>query len=441
MQKDIAIKVQNLTKVYHLYDSPKDRLKEALNPFKKSYHHDFYALNDVSFEIKKGETVGIIGRNGAGKSTLLKIITGVLTPTGGTVEVNGKIASLLELGAGFNPEMTGMENIYFNGTIMGFTKEEMDRKVDDIIAFADIGKFIHQPVKMYSSGMFARLAFSVAINVEPDILIVDEVLSVGDAAFQRKCFTRLEELKKKMRTIIFVSHNEEQVVQLCQRAILLKDGELIIDGLPKLVKTIYTRASLSGEYDRDKLKRDFLLLREEENKTDKHVSHRITTTIDVDFYDSNLSKKPVIYPKQGGEISSITLLDESGQKVNVVRHGGRYRLVVEGTFYEEAYKVHVAFHIRTRTGLLITGQRYPSSGNYIDFVRSGKKYRAIFHLDLRLLPDVYFIGTGLWSNGEANNCLHRVIDGYMFRVQRVDELSGAGYFDIGYKKPQIELMK
>ena len=182
--ENIAIKVKNLTKLYHLYNKPQDRVKEALNPFKKSYHHDFYAMNDVTFEIKKGETVGIIGKNGAGKSTLLKMITGVLTPTSGEVEVNGKIASLLELGAGFNPEMTGIENIYLNGTIMGFTKEEMDSKVDAILEFADIGEFIYQPVKMYSSGMFARLAFSVAINVEPDALIVDEALSVGDMAFQ-----------------------------------------------------------------------------------------------------------------------------------------------------------------------------------------------------------------------------------------------------------------
>ena len=177
MDNNMAIKVQGLTKIYHLYDKPQDRLKEALNPFGKSYHHDFYAMNDVSFEIKKGETVGIIGKNGAGKSTLLKMITGVLTPTSGSIETVGKISSLLELGAGFNPDMTGLENIYLNGTLMGFTKEEMETKVDAILEFADIGEFIYQPVKMYSSGMFARLAFSVSIAVEPEILIVDEALA------------------------------------------------------------------------------------------------------------------------------------------------------------------------------------------------------------------------------------------------------------------------
>jgi len=229
MQNDIAISVKNLTKVYHLYDNPKDRLKEALNPFGKSYHHDFYALKDVSFEIKKGETVGIIGKNGAGKSTLLKIITGVLTPTSGEVHVNGKIASLLELGAGFNPEMTGLENIYLNGTIMGFTKEEMDAKVDAILEFADIGEFIHQPVKMYSSGMFARLAFSVAINVEPDVLIVDEALSVGDVFFQQKCFAHMRNSLKET-TKLFVTHDLATLTQLTDRVVVLRSGEKIFEG-------------------------------------------------------------------------------------------------------------------------------------------------------------------------------------------------------------------
>lgn len=201
MYYNIAIKVQNLTKVYKLYDKPIDRLKEALHPLKKKYHKDSYALNDVSFEIKKGETVGIIGKNGAGKSTLLKIITGVLTPTSGHVHVNGRIASLLELGAGFNPEYTGIENIYLQGTLMGYSHEEMKAKVDEILAFADIGDFVYQPVKMYSSGMFARLAFAVAINVDPDILIVDEVLSVGDIAFQSKCFNKFKEFQRGNKSI------------------------------------------------------------------------------------------------------------------------------------------------------------------------------------------------------------------------------------------------
>ena len=269
MNNDIAISVKNLTKIYHLYDNPQDRLKEALNPFKKSYHHDFYAMNDVSFEIKKGETVGIIGKNGAGKSTLLKMITGVLTPTSGSVEVNGKIASLLELGAGFNPEMSGLENIYLNGTLMGFTKEEMDTKVDAILEFADIGEFIYQPVKMYSSGMFARLAFSVSINVDPDILIVDEVLSVGDSRFQSKSIKRMEEIKNSGTTILFVSHAIGQIKRFCDNAIWIDKGLLKLIGektfvADKYEDNLYIKEEVlvekKKEVSQDYQKRDFKIL-------------------------------------------------------------------------------------------------------------------------------------------------------------------------------------
>ena len=221
---NLAIKVTNLSKIYKLYDKPIDRLKESLHPLKKNYHKDFYALNDVNFEIKKGETVGILGKNGAGKSTLLKIITGVLTPTSGHVNVNGRISSLLELGAGFNPEYTGIENIYLYGTLMGFSHEDMKSKIDEILIFADIGDFVYQPVKIYSSGMFARLAFAVAINVEPDILIVDEVLSVGDALFQIKCMARMRYMMESGVTVLFVSHDTHSIKTLCTRAVWIENG-------------------------------------------------------------------------------------------------------------------------------------------------------------------------------------------------------------------------
>jgi ABC-type polysaccharide/polyol phosphate transport system ATPase subunit len=243
---DVAIKVNNVTKVYHLFDKPSDRIKELFHPLKKSYHHDFYALKNVSFEVKKGETIGIIGKNGAGKSTILKVITGVITPTEGSVEVNGRIASLLELGTGFNPELTGIENIYFNGTFMGFSREEMDKKIDAILAFADIGEYIYQPVKMYSSGMFARLAFSVAINVDPEILIVDEALSVGDAKFQLKCTKKMQAIQKAGTTILYVSHDTYSVRTLCSYAVWLKDGEVEEQGLATHVINQYMSYLDSG---------------------------------------------------------------------------------------------------------------------------------------------------------------------------------------------------
>jgi teichoic acid transport system ATP-binding protein len=228
--EDVVIRVRNLSKFYKLYNSPKERLKESLSITRKKYHKEFYALNNISFDVKKGETVGIIGKNGSGKSTLLKILTGVLTPTSGEVEVKGKVSALLELGAGFNPEYTGIENIYLQGTIMGFTKEEMDEKLDEILQFADIGDFVYQPVKTYSSGMFARLAFAVAINVEPNILIVDEALAVGDVKFQAKCFNRFKDLKDKGVTILFVTHDISSVRNFCDRAIWINEGVLKSSG-------------------------------------------------------------------------------------------------------------------------------------------------------------------------------------------------------------------
>jgi len=241
MSGNNIVSVKDISKIYHIYTSPLDRFKEALNPLKKSYHQDFYALHNISLDMKKGETVGLIGQNGAGKSTLLKIITGVVTQTQGSIEVKGSVSSLLELGAGFNPEMTGMENIYLNGTIMGYSKEEMDQKLEAIIEFADIGEFIGQPVKMYSSGMFARLAFAVVINVDPDILIIDEALSVGDMAFQNKCFQKMASFIENNKSILFVSHSLSAIRLLCDRVIWLDKGEIVEIGETKAVTQRYEK--------------------------------------------------------------------------------------------------------------------------------------------------------------------------------------------------------
>lgn len=225
-----AITVKDVTKVYRLYDKPIDRLKESLSPTHKSYHKDFYALNGLSFNVEKGQTVGIIGTNGSGKSTILKIITGVLTPTTGQVDVEGKISALLELGAGFNMDYTGIENIYMNGTMMGYSRKEMDEKLQDILDFADIGDFVYQPVKTYSSGMFVRLAFALNINVEPEILIVDEALSVGDVFFQAKCYRKMEEIKQRGTTILMVTHDMGSIIKYCDKVVLLNKGEFIAEG-------------------------------------------------------------------------------------------------------------------------------------------------------------------------------------------------------------------
>ena len=243
---EFAIQVKHLDKMYKLYNKPSDRLKEALG-FKVPVR-EHYALRDVSFEVKRGETVGIIGTNGSGKSTILKIITGVLNPTGGEVVVDGRISALLELGAGFNMEYTGIENVYLKGTMMGFSREEIDARLQDILDFADIGDFVHQPVKAYSSGMFVRLAFAVAINIDPEILIVDEALSVGDVFFQAKCYRKFEEFKKMGRTILFVSHDLSSISKYCDRVYLLNQGNILGEGSPKAMIDTYKRV-LVGQYD------------------------------------------------------------------------------------------------------------------------------------------------------------------------------------------------
>ncbi len=273
---NIVISTRNLSKVYKLYNNPKDRLKETLHPKRKKYHKEFYALRDVNIEIRKGEVIGIIGKNGSGKSTLLKIISNVLTPSRGEFEVKGKVSSLLELGSGFNPELTGIDNIYFYGTILGFPEEKVRSKLQEIIDFADIGDFINQPLKTYSSGMKARLAFAVAINVDPDILILDEILAVGDELFRRKCYARMEKFFKGGKTILYVSHSVPAVNELCTRAYLLNNGEAILEGPAKMVTAYYQKLLYSTNDAHTDVMNEIKELNLDEQKKESYLSSNKT---------------------------------------------------------------------------------------------------------------------------------------------------------------------
>ncbi|MEY8767071.1 ABC transporter ATP-binding protein [Francisella philomiragia] len=319
MKNDIAIKVENISKTYKLYDNHTDRFKEAIHPFKKKYHHDFYALNNVSFEIKKGETVGIIGGNGAGKSTLLKIITGVLTPSSGSVQINGRIASLLELGAGFNPEYTGLENIYFQGLLMGMAREEIEPKVEPIKQFADIGEFIYQPVKGYSSGMFARLAFAIAINVDPDILIVDEALAVGDMNFQAKCMTVMDRIRQKGTTVLFVSHDLSSVRSLCNRGIYLKNGVVHAVGKGSDIADMYMKEmiqNLNEEYKKY-CKVSVTLDSEESSDANKEIQRLEQASAEIFKTSTDFDKKveQFRYGNGGARITYVELVDMDDEPV------------------------------------------------------------------------------------------------------------------------------
>lgn len=347
---EIAIKVEDLTKIYKLYDKPTDRLKESLGLSRhKVLSKDHYALQHVSFDVKKGETIGIIGTNGSGKSTILKIITGVLNPTGGNLTVNGRISALLELGAGFNMEYTGIENIYLNGTMIGFTREEIEKKIDDILEFADIGEFIHQPVKTYSSGMFVRLAFAVAINIEPEILIVDEALSVGDVFFQTKCYRKFEDFKKMGKTILLVSHDLSSISKYCDRVILLNKGKKLAEGVPKQMVDMYKKV-LVNQLDLD-----------DQGKLTEVVPEKKTVlAADIENQEEwspSFDVNPHIneYGDKKAEIIGFNILDEKGLSSNTIEKGSTCTVKMRVRFHDKINDPIYAFTITDLKGTDITG--------------------------------------------------------------------------------------
>ena len=397
---EVVISVKNLIKKYKLYRKKTDRLKEVFSPFKKQYHKDFKALNNISFDIRKGETVGIIGKNGSGKSTLLKLLTGVLTSTTGSIDVKGKVSALLELGAGFNPNFTGLENLYFNGSIMGYSKAEMDSRVDSILEFADIGEFVKQPVKMYSSGMFVRLAFSLAINVDPDILIVDEALAVGDARFQLKCFQKFEDFRKAGKTIIFVSHSMADIVRSCKRAIWINDGVLCDDGDAKKVTEEY----ISWLY----------------NDVNYNKLNKITapTELSVNSKLSPIPKDATVSGEGGIIIKGIGLFDENEKLVNQLSASQRVKIKMQIEAQTDIDIPYLSFHIIDSKGLDLLG-----SNNHV----LKKKFPKIVQGEIKtfsfefMIPEInngnYFISIGI-NDGEQNNPNLRrliyVVDAYQF---------------------------
>ncbi|MBT0663403.1 ABC transporter ATP-binding protein [Geobacter pelophilus] len=383
MTDDIAIKVENLSKVYKLYNLPVDRLKESLHPFRKKYHHDFFALNDVSFEIKKGEAVGIIGKNGSGKSTLLKILTGVLTPSCGAVHVNGKVAALLELGAGFNPELSGIENVYFNGMLMGYTREEMENRLDEILSFADIGDFVHQPVKSYSSGMFVRLAFSVAISVEPEILIIDEALSVGDMFFQAKCMTVLDRFRRKGCTILFVSHNIQTIKSLCQRAVHISKGKIVGIGDAAQISDAYMREIREDSEHRietaDTHSRDGkanLLL-------DDINSNYFKIDESLDKLDSKLR-----YGSGEARFKSVELLNEQDEPIVHADYDDIVKIKLCVECYQHCV-ISVNYNIRDEYNINIIGSDFTIEGSELIEVAPHDRYIVEFETKLPLAAGNY----------------------------------------------------
>lgn len=380
---DTVIEIKNITKIYNLYNKPSDRLKEALFS-RKSRHTEFAALNDVSFDVCKGEILGIIGKNGSGKSTILKIITNVLTPTSGECIVKGKIAALLELGAGFNMEYTGIENIYLNGQMIGFSKEEMDKKLQDIIDFADIGEHIFQPVKTYSSGMFARLAFSVAISVDPDILIVDEALSVGDVFFQNKCYRRFEEFRDKGKTILFVTHDMGSVIRYCNRCVLLNAGKKVGEGKPQEMVDLYKRIMV-GQWNESEEKNSTI-----ENSID-------STNINVNrLWKEQISTNPdmEVYGDGRAEIIDFGIFSDSGNIGNNVYKGDYYTVKMKVRINDDNLNPIFAFKLRDVKGTELTGTNTMLEDIDTSHYKNGDIVTISFRQKQYLQPGQYLVSLG-----------------------------------------------
>lgn len=398
-----------------------DRLKEALHLTKAQKFQEYYALNHISFEVGKGETVGLIGTNGAGKSTMLKIITGVLTPTSGNVSVQGKIAALLELGAGFNMEYTGIENIYLNGSMMGYTREQMQERMDAIIEFAGIGDFINQPVKTYSSGMFARLAFAVAINVDPDILIVDEALSVGDIYFQAKCFKKMDEIKQKGTTILLVTHDMSAVVKYCDRAIILNHGTLLKQGGPKEMVDIYKKI-LVNQYDENETQEPKVGTAQqdkpEEEASGSLWKHQLRINESKDVYGS---KKAVIV--------DFGIFDENGRIGNMVMKKRPFCVKMRVQFAEDIEYPIFAFTIKNVRGQDITGTNTMFEKKEIALAKKGEVYEISFAQKAMVQGGEYLLSFGCtgYENGEFT-VYDRLYD--VTNLTVISEQDTVGFFDI-----------
>lgn len=432
MSSEIAIHVDSVSKCFQIYDKPRDRLMQMLVRGRRQYFREFWALKNVSFEIRKGETVGVIGRNGSGKSTLLQIICGTLSPTSGEVQTSGRIAALLELGSGFNPEFTGRENVYLNGAVLGLSKEEIDARYDSIVAFSEIGDFVDQPVKTYSSGMLVRLAFSVAINADPEILIVDEALSVGDELFQRKCFSRIEAIRAGGATILFVSHSGAQIIELCDRAILLDGGERLAVGQPKQTVGRYQRLLYAPQHRQAEIREEIrgmdlgggVQSDDAGAVIDPRAHGASDVSASLEAFDPHLKPTSTVeYEARAARIEAPEINTVSGERVNNLVRGASYIYRYKVVFTESAENVRFGMLIKTKSGIELGGAVSAHSiADGVPFVSAGDRYTVEFRFKCALMPGVFFLNAGVVGTvGGCETFLHRLLDVAMFRV--VDDVT------------------
>jgi lipopolysaccharide transport system ATP-binding protein len=440
MRDDVAIRVENLGKSYRIYDRPQDRLKQLLwgRYLKLGYGREFWALRNLNLEVKRGETVGIVGRNGSGKSTFLQMLAAGLSPTTGTTMVHGRVAALLELGSGFNPEFSGRENVYLNAAVLGVPRELVSQRMDHILAFAEIGDFIDQPVRTYSSGMVVRLAFAVSIHIDADILIVDEALAVGDEAFCRKCFGKIRAFQESGGTILFVSHSAATVVELCQRAVLLDHGELLAVGVPKLIVGWYQKICNASN--------DRLPSLKEEMKSSvalgKNLIYDDQTTISIEspifskprtgvnsaFFDAGLKSSSVVtYDDCGVEIVDPHICSVDGERVNNLVHGFVYIYTYQVCFGVSAMRVRFGMLFKTFSGYELTGAANVRFGQDNREFTAGSRVKVSFRWHCLLNPGLYFANAGVLAvENDTEKYLARVLDAIAFKVQPNANLTVTG---------------
>lgn len=440
-----VISVRGLGKCYHIYERPLDRLLQGVFGRWHRFHRSFWALRGVDLEMRRGETVGIIGKNGSGKSTLLQVIAGTLAPTEGDVGSFGRVAALLELGSGFDPEFSGRENVFLNAAVLGLRRDEIQRRFPRIEAFAELGDFIDQPTRTYSSGMVVRLAFAVAINTDPDILIIDEALAVGDEAFQRKCYARIDELKQRGTTILFVSHAPSSIVELCDRAVLLDGGERLLTGRPKAVVSQYQRLLYSLPGQKAQVREEILALDRSgealldspnpDPAGDTAAQPIVTRTVRTgERHDAGLVPSSTVeLPGRGAWIYDAHLENLQGERVNVLLAGADYVYTYEVEFTSDARRVIFGMLLKSITGIELFGMASHSRGEGIEHVQAGARFRVEFRFSTRLQPGVYFINAGCMAAQDSGEVdfLHRIFDAVMFRIElpETDRYS-VGFYDL-----------
>jgi lipopolysaccharide transport system ATP-binding protein len=428
----IAIQARGLTKAYSIYSRPGLRLKQLFWVGEKKFYDEFVAIRDIDLQIRKGETVGIVGRNGSGKSTLLNVICGTLEKTSGELKVEGHLAPILALGAGFDPEFSGRENVFMNAAIMGLSRSEIRDRIDSIADFAQIGDFFDRPVKVYSSGMYARLAFATAINVNPEVIVIDEILAVGDEAFARKCFARIEGLKSEGSTILFVSHSSQMVIDLCDRAILIEKGERLLTGSPRDVVAYYHKLLYSSEEGTANLLEEIRSFDRTGSSSEIESELEGAPTENLGSFDPGLQPESTSeYERLGAEIQNIKILNSRGDEVNILDRGGEYTYSYEVLFTEAAYGIRFGMMVKAQTGLEIAGQVSHAAHEVLEHIPANHRARVGLPFRADLASGTYFVNAGVMGVREGEMIyLHRILDAIAFRISPVLENRVTGRVDL-----------